>query len=274
MKRGVERSEESVVVLGLWAENQNRISLVKLLRRELGVGLAEAKSLMERNLESGEFIVIPVEQGRGICVAKEARRYGASCRVVAGEDAAKKQAQLREQTGSLSVSIQTLDVQAALVRVAPEMAIPALHFAEASHCFCRFVEDSGKESLAERFRDAARHLSALYAAALELPEVEPDADETEPAVAVPESWPGFGDAELYWEVFDPYEDEERVASTLSDDVLDVYSDIKRGLLHWQARRRLDAIWSWKFHFECHWGDHAVDGMRVIHRALRRLPPSV
>lgn len=271
MEGDLEKRDETVVVLGLWAEDQHRISFVRLLRRELHVGLAEAKGLLDRHLETAEFIAIPTRRGRGLSVAKEARRFGAECRVIGGDhgDIAKKRAELHEQVDSLAVSIQTLNVQAALVRVAPEMAIPALHFAEAARDFCSFVEGSGKESLAERLRAVATHLSALYAAALELPKVEPEENTSECAVAVPKTWPGFGDVELYWEVFDPYEDEERVASTLSDDVLDVYLDLKRGLLQWQAGRRLDAIWSWKFHFESHWGDHAVDGLRVIHRALRR-----
>jgi hypothetical protein len=30
-----------------------------------------------------------------------------------------------------------------------------------------------------------------------------------------------------------------------------------------------AIWEWRFHFEWHWGDHAIDALRALHRACLR-----
>ena len=264
--------EEEVVVLGWWAKDQRRISFVHLLQRELGVGLAEAKGLLDVSLRDGAFITIPVRHGRGLWVATEVQRAGAECRVLCvGDGAATKRAHLGEQVDALVQSKKTMkDMRATLVTLAPEMAVPALRCAEEAQRFCHFVERCGEESLSERLRQTATHLSVLYAAALQLPAVEPGADDSEPSVAVPETWSGFGELELYWEVFDPYEDDDAVANTLSDDVLDVYLDVKRGLIDWDAGRRLDAIWSWRFHFGCHWGDHAVDGLRVLQRAMRRV----
>jgi hypothetical protein len=26
------------------------------------------------------------------------------------------------------------------------------------------------------------------------------------------------------------------------------------------------VWEWRFHFDVHWGEHAVDALRALHRA--------
>jgi hypothetical protein len=33
----------------------------------------------------------------------------------------------------------------------------------------------------------------------------------------------------------------------------------------------DEFWEWRFHFDVHWGDHAVDALRALHRACREQP---
>ncbi len=74
---------------------------------------------------------------------------------------------------------------------------------------------------------------------------------------------------MYWEVFDPYVNEPAVAGSLDDDVLDVYRDLHRGLDLWDsAAPRAAAIWEWRFSFDMHWGDHAVDAIRALQRAVR------
>jgi hypothetical protein len=70
-------------------------------------------------------------------------------------------------------------------------------------------------------------------------------------------------------MFDPYELDQPVAGSLSDDLLDVYRDVRRGLALWESRRDADAVWEWKFHFDAHWGAHAVDALRALHRACGR-----
>ena len=77
--------------------------------------------------------------------------------------------------------------------------------------------------------------------------------------------------DAYWEVFDPYEEKPLGIGLLSDDLLDVYVDIRRGLDLWSADvPREAAIWEWRFHLEIHWGDHAVDAIRALHRACYRI----
>ncbi len=112
-----------------------------------------------------------------------------------------------------------------------------------------------------------RRLTALYGAALELPRVEPGDFETPETPAAPEAWPGFGPRDLYFEVFDPYVDEPAVVGSLSDDCLDVYREVRGGLTLLEQGRVEAAVWTWRFGFQIHWGAHAINAMRALHRVL-------
>ena len=137
--------------------------------------------------------------------------------------------------------------------------------------FCTFIQEAGKLSLDEKMSGARRYLLALYTAALSLPSVEPTND-VQPALSAqpPSNWQGFEAFENYWEVFDPDELDQPVAGSLSDDLLDVHRDIRRGLALWESQHDANAIWEWRFSFESHWGDHAVDALRALHRSCGRV----
>lgn len=139
--------------------------------------------------------------------------------------------------------------------------------------FCAFSQEAGKLSLEERMRRARHCLLPLYTAALSLPSVEPAARaESRPSPEAPSDWQGFEQFENYWEMLDPFKlkpDEPGVGS-LSDDLLDVYRDVRRGLELWESGHDANAVWEWRFSFECHWGNHAVDALRALHRAVVHL----
>ena len=143
-------------------------------------------------------------------------------------------------------------------------------FVREARAYCRFVETASELVLAERLRAARERLLGLYMAALALPSVEPDDTDAPPSPNVAASWPGFAGKDVYWEVFDPYEHDatDPVAGSLTDDVLGVYGDIKPGLTLWDASQEQNAIWEWRFNFDSHWGDHAIDALRALHRACR------
>jgi hypothetical protein len=144
-------------------------------------------------------------------------------------------------------------------------------FIERAKSFVRFMEEACSLALADRLRRAQEELLALYREALDLPEVEGD-DVEEPDAVPLAHWPGMGEVDGYWEVFDPYEHNEPVHASLSDDLLDVYRDVRAGLdmlrLHGDGALNA-AIWHWRFNFDVHWGDHAIDALRALHRARRR-----
>lgn len=150
------------------------------------------------------------------------------------------------------------------------MSQPAIErFANEVRTYRDFVHHAPSMLIAERLPRARARLLALYEAALSLPEdIEVDGSERNPRPPQP-SWDGFGDVDTYWEVFDPYIHDEPVAGSLSDDILDVYRDVVGGLVIWEQGKTADAAWHWRFLFDVHWGDHAIDALRALHRACKR-----
>ncbi|MGX1193090.1 DUF5063 domain-containing protein [Metabacillus sp. SLBN-84] len=132
--------------------------------------------------------------------------------------------------------------------------------------YCHLIENFTLSSESEKAITLLRTISSLYAAALRLPE----ADHGEEEIAVFEfALPDIhlGDMANYWALFDPYTDEEPVACSLNDDLQDIYRDIKGGILLFQNDKRPEATWHWKFTFESHWGQHALQAMRALHGAV-------
>jgi hypothetical protein len=79
----------------------------------------------------------------------------------------------------------------------------------------------------------------------------------------------LGARDYYVEMFAPYElaGQEPVVGSLSDDLADIYADLIRGILAWEAGDPTAAVWAWGFHFGHHWGEHATGALRALH-ALR------
>jgi hypothetical protein len=156
----------------------------------------------------------------------------------------------------------------------PELLTPAVSmFVCQARELCAFVESAGEMTLADRLEAARQRLLALYAAAipLELGDVSTGDDVARPKP--PESWKDFEEYELYLEVFDPYDlpnMPKPVVGSLSDDLLDIYLDVREGLTRWEAGDERGALWSWRFLFDAHWGDHAINALRALHRACGRV----
>ena len=151
----------------------------------------------------------------------------------------------------------------------PLLTLKVLRFATQARRFCDFIEEAAGMYLPARLRAARQRLSALYDAGLGLPRAPPTTAEGSPRSALgSDGWPGFGEHDLYWEVFDPYVDEDPTAGDLSDDFLDLLHDLQAGLAAWDANpaRPADAIFEWRTSFETHWGNHAASALRALHRA--------
>jgi hypothetical protein len=71
----------------------------------------------------------------------------------------------------------------------------------------------------------------------------------------------------YTEVFDPYKDDETTSYRLSDDLVDVASDLVHGLRHYQHDRPLEALWWWQYSYFNHWGNHAGAALRALHAVI-------
>jgi hypothetical protein len=121
----------------------------------------------------------------------------------------------------------------------------------------------------------ARVLPRIYAHGLELPDTEPADVEFDADVASPMSrLTGLlGQYNVYAEVFDPCIDKEFLTKTISDDLADIYLDLKRPLLAFEAGKTANAVWQWKFNLQTHCGEHLVDVLRPIHRLINDHMPS-
>ena len=109
----------------------------------------------------------------------------------------------------------------------------------------------------------------LYSKALYLPEIEPkDTEALDFDIPVPKI--DFGQYDHYWEIFNPYHLDEPLEASLSDDIIDIYRDIKRGLLLYEKNKDIEAIWQWRFNFDIHWGNHVVDAIRALHSATKSM----
>jgi hypothetical protein len=117
-------------------------------------------------------------------------------------------------------------------------------------------------------------LNSLVGAALSFPEVEPsDQEYADPhdlgaaCRTVSQNVVHMVKTDLYWEVFDPRHEESPVAGSLTDDLTDIYRDLRRGLAIADSGSMIDAVWEWRYNYEIHWGNHATDAIRVLHRII-------
>lgn len=130
------------------------------------------------------------------------------------------------------------------------------------------------------YKESHRVLAKLYQKGLELETVdlkfsEPDSEfeeiDNEKLIKINQSLiSNLGKECFYWEVFDPTYDnkKEPTQGWLVDDFADIYSDLKEELHKIDNIKTdesiEDALWSLKFGFNHHWGNHCIDAMRGLH----------
>ncbi|HYZ54861.1 MAG TPA: DUF5063 domain-containing protein [Streptosporangiaceae bacterium] len=71
----------------------------------------------------------------------------------------------------------------------------------------------------------------------------------------------------YAELFDPYADTQGMPFRISDDIAAVAADLIHGLKHYQAGRKLEALWWWQYSYFNHWGTHAGAALRALHAVV-------
>ncbi|SEG93388.1 protein of unknown function [Thermomonospora echinospora] len=91
---------------------------------------------------------------------------------------------------------------------------------------------------------------------------DPDLDEVRQGLAQ-----RLAPVDEYVEVFDPYNDPEPTAYRLSDDLVDVASDLVHGLRHYERGRPLEALWWWQYSYFNHWGNHAGAALRALYAVI-------
>jgi len=141
--------------------------------------------------------------------------------------------------------------------------------------YVQLVERASDTTAHAFLHSCARVLARIYAAGIELPDVDPSDEDLTLQVESPllPLRRLLGVYDNYFEVFDPYENEPAGEASLADDLADIYLDLARPLRAFERGRTTDAVWEWKFNIRGHGGDHLVDAMRAIHRAINAHMPS-
>lgn len=152
-------------------------------------------------------------------------------------------------------------------------------YREFAALFCEVLEDPTSTLLTIQ-----SELITLYQASLNMPEILGDTVRDVPERIslddyrrVKERIGAITQSDYFWICWKPFQSppEKPICASLSDGLADIWRDLKPGLLaleededKWSAA----VFWDWKFSFDTHWGDHAVDSIWAIHKLLRDGPP--
>lgn len=153
-------------------------------------------------------------------------------------------------------------------------ASPFAAFHELAKGFCAWCEGESLGSNPELA--ASAWLAHLHAAALQLPEADPDNDDGLPELPVgplaqaERNLKPFAGS-FYRTVFDPdpRNTDEPVMGDIGDDLLDTYKDIKAGCALCDGGRSQEALWYWSYMHRLHWGQHAVGALAALYASSVR-----
>ena len=152
-----------------------------------------------------------------------------------------------------------------------------IEFVAVANEFCKYAEHAGELRGDELLKILQRILPLMYLKASLLPKLEPFFEDGNEKFVTENDWvrihdnlrEKFGTADDYREVFDDKakETDEAVVSSISENMSDIYQDIKDFLLLYQTGTNEvmnDAIWECRLNFENFWGQKLVNSMRAIH----------
>jgi hypothetical protein len=146
---------------------------------------------------------------------------------------------------------------------------PVARIAAAAERCCAWIENP-PEVVEREVETAIRLLLELVARALDLPDADIEDAEDEPdradddAIAQVRRRLAVLPVGLYG-TLDPEDvaGDQHLVGDVLDDLADVWRDVRQGLDAFRAGKRDLACWTWKFSFENHWGEHAVEALRVL-----------
>lgn len=136
--------------------------------------------------------------------------------------------------------------------------------------YCQWAEN-GPEQGSDELYQAMKHLSALYRQALIMPSSDSEGDELEVGITKLDSehvYRRFSSLpfQYYHEIFHPVtqEPEEPTTGDLADDLMDIYIDLKEGVLLFEIGKPANAVFQWGTTFGFHWGRHALSALKAMH----------
>jgi hypothetical protein len=158
-----------------------------------------------------------------------------------------------------------------------QVQFDAIHrFARSAEAFCAFMES--QEPFADKafVEGCAAALAALYHDVLALPDQwdetcqESDQISVDSAQVRTKIHAHLQRRDSYSGYFDPYDETSGRFPLLSDDLGDVYEDVRSGLESYRQNTQCtiqDAVFDWKFGFETHWGRHLVSALTALHAII-------
>ena len=155
-----------------------------------------------------------------------------------------------------------------------------IEFVAVANEFCKYAERASEIKGDELLKILQRILPLMYLKASLLPEMNPFFEDGNEKFVTESDWikihgtlrEKFGTADDYLEVFDEKmsESEGPVLSSISENIADMYQDIKDFLLLYQTGTNEvmnDAIWECRLNFETFWGQKLLNSMRAVHKFL-------
>ena len=155
-----------------------------------------------------------------------------------------------------------------------------IEFVAVANEFSKYAEHASGLKGDELLRILQRILPLMYIKASLLPQLNPYFEDGNEKFVTESDWlvihetlkKKFGTADDYLEVFDEKADETEgpVISSISENMADIYQDIKDFLLLYQtgtAEVMNDAVWECRMNFENFWGQKLVNAMRAIHKFI-------
>ena len=155
-----------------------------------------------------------------------------------------------------------------------------VEFVAVANEFCKYAVHASELNGDEMLKIMQRILPLMYLKASLLPQLDPFFEEGNEKFVSEADWTTinetlkkkFGTANDYLEVFDEKinDSEGPVVASISEDMADIYQDIKDFLLLYQTGTgevMNDAVCECRMNFENFWGQKLVNSMRAIHKFI-------
>lgn len=162
----------------------------------------------------------------------------------------------------------------------PVYSRSVVEFVAVANEFCKYSERASELKGDELLKILQRILPLLYLKASLLPQLNPFFEDGNEKFVTESDWnrihdvlrEKFGSVDDFLEVFDDKmkDSEGPVVSSISENLADIYQDIKDFLLLYQTGTdevMNDALWECRLNFEGIWGQKLLNSMRAIHKFI-------
>lgn len=146
--------------------------------------------------------------------------------------------------------------------------------------YCEFMESTQESDPIGFLKKTRELLLSLYQKGLTFPLYHGDFDEDiedmlgeRYFVVLDQINKKIGKVDYYSHVYDPsnFQNNKPVTGSLTDDLGDIYRDLKRALLKLDAdseNAKEGALWDFHFLFRAHYGEHIINAVYAMHFSLQ------